>query len=267
MNEYARYAVFGNKVLNQWVNSMVKSNKVDVRSIGSKLTAWATAVAAIALVSGPAAAEEETSLFLAGYSGSSDDTGYGYVGGVFGLGTTLDRSGFLLRLWADGVFFDYESAGKTFDGDGYGFEAELGYQQFFGNSRITGYVGPNYRHIDIDPEDPDNDSEGDDVGAKLQGEASLAFTDDAGVDAIAAYSVGLDEYFFRLRPYFRLNSGLSVGPEAVALGGDKYDIEQYGVYLSGIKLGAASLGIKGGVDIDRDGDAEPYYGVSLAYFF
>lgn len=246
---------------------MVKGNRVEVHSTRSKLTAWATAVAAIALVSGPAAAEEKTALFLAGYTGASDDTGYGYVGSVFGLGTTLDRNGFLLRLWADGVFYDYESAGTTFDGDGYGFEAALGYHRFFGSSRITGYVGPDYRHVDIDPEDPDSDTDGDDVGAKLQGEASLAFTDDGGVDAIAAYSVGLDEYFLRLRPYFRLDSGLSIGPEAVALGGLKYDRQQYGVYLAGINLGAASLGIKGGVDIDRDNDASPYYGVSLAYRF
>jgi len=212
-------------------------------------------------------------LGLAGFNGSSESK-YGYVGAIIPINSNLGEQGFRGKLW--GFYQDYDYDGSltggpsgvrtSFNGEGFGGHASLGYQWIFASTKITGYAGVVYRDIDISPEDPGSDTEDDDVGARFQLEINRQLNNNWDASINGSYTAVFDSYWVRLRPGYKFNNGLKFGPEVTALGGEDHDKQKYGVFLRGMKLG--NLGITLSTGAERDsGDTDWYGGISLSHKF
>ena len=204
-------------------------------------------------------------LGLAGFNGSSESK-YGYVGAIIPINSNLGEQGFRVRLWGSYRDYDYDGSlvggptgtRTTFNGDGFGGQAALGYQWNFASTKITGYAGVAYKDIDISPDDPASDTEDDDVGARLALEIKRQLNNNWDASLIGAYTIVFDTYWVRLRPGYKFDNGLKFGPEVTALGGDDFDKQKYGVFLGGMKLG--NLGITLSTGAERDSGDTDWYG-------
>ena len=212
-------------------------------------------------------------LGLAGVNGSDAST-YAYIGAIIPINSNLGEQGFRIKLWGNYQDFDYDGklvggpTGTTtsFNGDGFGGQAALGYQWNFASTKITGYAGVVFRDIDISPDDPASDTEDDDVGARLQLEINHQLNNNLDASIIGSYTAVIDSYWVRIRPGYKFNNGLKFGPEVIALGGDDFDKQKYGVFLSGIKLGNIGVTLSAGAEKDS-GDTDLYGGISLSTVF
>jgi len=212
------------------------------------------------------------SLLLGGYSGSTHDSQYGYIGGIIPIGGGLWEDGWRIRLWADYVAYDYDKTDdptgikSEIDADGFGGSAGLGYRwNMDSNTNVTAYANVVYRDIDLDPDDPTNDSADDDLGARMQLEINHDFGNRWNTSLMGSYTVVFDSYWTRLRPGYRLDNNLTVGPELVLLGGEKYDKQKFGAFVKGFNLGNFKLGLAAGAERERGGDIGAYGGVSLSF--
>ncbi|MBI2509064.1 MAG: cellulose biosynthesis protein BcsS [Betaproteobacteria bacterium] len=218
-------------------------------------------------------------VLLLGGSTFSSASKYYYLGAVIPVQQeSLDRDGFLVRLWAAYQDFDYNTtfAGGAagiptrVDVDGPVGEIALGYQWFPGkDSRFTAYLGVVQRDLDATPNDPGSKVESEDTGYKLQLEGATR-SGKFGLSAIGSYTFEFDDYWGRVRPAWYLGNRLHVGPELVFMGGDKYDKQQLGIFLGGIQLGKqADLEFKvGGEHSSRTGgNTRAYGGISFSVRF
>ncbi len=207
-------------------------------------------------------------LGLAGFNGSEESL-YGYIGVIIPINTTLAEEGFRVRLW--GNYQDYEYDGNiggtptSFDADGFGGSASLGYRWNFASTHVSAYAGVAFRDIDIEPEDPSSDTEDDDVGARFALELNHKLTSNVDASLIGNYTAVFDDYWVRLRPGYTFANGLKFGPEVIVQGDDDFDKQNYGAFLDGMKLGNIKVGIHGGYE-DADDDSA-YAGISLSTVF
>lgn len=212
-------------------------------------------------------------LGLAGVS-HSDQSTYAYIGAIIPINSNLGEQGFRIKLW--GNYQDYDYDGKlvggptgtttSFNGDGFGGDLSLGYQWNFQNTTVTAYAGVALRDINISPDDPASDTEDDNVGARFQLELNPQFSSNVDASLIGTYTVGFDSYWVRGRPGYTFTNGLKFGPELVVMGGDDYDKQRFGAFLSGFNFGSVNVGINGGYE-DGDDDDGAYGGISLSTVF
>jgi len=224
---------------------------------------------ALMVTSGSVMAE---SLLLGGYSGSTHDSQYGYIGGIIPIGGGLWEDGWRVRLWADYVAYDYDKTDDAtgikseIDADGFGGSAGLGYRwNVDSNTNVTAYANVVYRDIDLDPDDPTFDD--DDLGARMQLELNHDFGNRWNMSLMGSYTVVIDSYWSRLRPGYRLDNNLVVGPELSFLGGDQYDKQKFGAFVSGINLGNFKAGLAAGAERERGGDIGAYGGIGMSTRF
>ncbi len=194
----------------------------------------------------------------------SEDTNYVDVGAILPLQGALDDTGFRVRLWASYIDFDYDRKNaSSVNVNGPTLQAAIGYQWALNQTRISTYIGSVYRNFSVEKNAGATDLDKR-WGIKLQGEIDHHFSDSLGVAAIASHTTNLDDYWGRVRPYCQYASGIQVGPELVAQGGNGYDIQQYGIFVQGFDLGFAKMGASIGSEHNsRDGDNSAYGGVNL----
>ncbi|MCW5770725.1 MAG: cellulose biosynthesis protein BcsS [Rhodospirillaceae bacterium] len=230
--------------------------------------AFAVALAAAAR---PAAAQE--AMLLTGIDATTNANIYGYVGALaplpaFGNPGSLDQDGFLLRVWGFGQGFDYSRKSLSeVDATGGGFDAGIGYQIVRPNYRVAGYVSYAFRSFHLSPDDPGSELRRH-HGVRLQLETQADFNSHVGIEAIAAYAVNFNDYWGRVRPYYRLDGALRAGPEFTLFGGREYDRQRYGGFLSGLKLGPAELSLAAGGERDgRKNEWSAYFNLGATFRF
>lgn len=230
-----------------------------------------TAMAASAIA--PSAARAHEWLLLAGVDATTRSNVYGYGGlvtplPVFGNTGSLSQDGVLLRLWGFGQRFDY-SRGNLSDVDvtGGGADIGLGYQIVRPGMRASLFVSYAYRSFHLSPDDASSELRRR-HGVRLQLETEADFNSHVGVSAIGAYAFNFNDYWVRVRPYYRLDGELRVGPEITLLGGSEYDRQRYGGYISGVKLGPVTLSVAAGGDRDsRNNEWSAYFNVGASFLF
>ncbi len=238
-----------------------------IRSFKSKKKSLVYASATMLMVANGSVMAD--SLLLGGYNGSSLDSQYGYIGAIIPIGGGLWDQGWRVKLWGDYVSFDYDKTDLAtgtkgeIDADGFGGNLGIGYRwNMSAETNVTAYASVVYRDLDLDPDDPDNDD--DDVGARMALELNHDFGNRWSTSMMGSYTAVMDSYWARMRPGYQTNGNYVVGPEVVVLGGDEFDKQRFGAFISGINLGSMKLGLKAGVELD-DGDTGGYGGLSLSY--
>lgn len=132
-------------------------------------------------------------------------------------------------------------------------------------TNIIAYTNVVFRNIELEPDDPDNVSADENIGALLQLELNHDFGYCWDTSLMGSYTVVFDEYWARLRPGYRLDHNLTIGPELIALGGDNYDKQRFGVFVKGFNFGDFRLGVAAGAERrGKSGAVGPYGGVFMS---
>jgi hypothetical protein len=159
------------------------------------------------------------------------DSAYGYAGAVAAINHNLNQDGWLFRAAGGAGHYKYNIVPGVSNGvDFQTAEVMIGYQAFFGSTRITGYVGPNVEdhHNDVDPLATINGTK---WGIKGQGEILTPIGQSAYLYGLGTYSSVWNNYFVMGKVGFNLSPVISVGPEAVALGNDRFDAVRAGAFI------------------------------------
>jgi len=218
-------------------------------------------------------------LYLTGINGNDDGEYYAYIGAIFPvLGSSLGEDGSRIRVWGSYTDFEYDGSllggssgvSTSFDGDGPGSEVAYGYRwSFLPNATATTYVGIAWKDIDISPDDPNSSTEDEVWGFKFQEEIDYQINQNWDVSLIASAVAGYHKaYWGRLRPGYTFSNGWKFGPEVVLIGGDVYDKQRYGVFLSDIKLGNVGITLNVGDEEESStSDNSIYGGLSLSFVY
>jgi hypothetical protein len=236
--------------------------KVD-QSMKSKLQAIGLVSAALAAMWGmPVWAQD--GVVLTGGEGSRDNQ-YAYLGMVMPLSGQRLGQGFVQRYWLDYVGYRYEKQPFEYvDAGVTAVEAALGYQQSTANSWWAAYLGAHYADTRLSPNDPDNDSEGKQLHARLQFEGETDVAAGWRGNGIVSYLVRDFNYWVRLRLQTTLENQLHIGPELIVQGDAYYDAYRLGVFVGNIPLGETSaLTLKGGLSQSSDTSASLYLGAEF----
>lgn len=200
--------------------------------------------------------------------------GEGYlVGQALPLGGAPDEAGPLLRFGSEASDLDQDPAlsraGVAADQRELSSSLDLGYQWLRGSNKVSVFLGPRFRSLDpdhlADPTYTARDTGDDRLGLRGQLDLSAGLGEHWNMGVTGSYTTAFRDYLLRLRPGYRLSDSLTVGPEAAILGGESYERMQLGLFASGYRLGASSLGLKLGLERDnRNDDYGGYLGLRFS---
>ena len=173
----------------------------------------------------------------------AEDSIAGYTGIIVAGNRDLGRDGILFRVVGVNANFEYDTilGGPTvIDGDGWLFDAMVGYQWLRSGVRFAAYVGVDYQSFDLTPNDPFNVVNGDEVGFKVVGEFETDASSRLYVGVLASYSTAFDTYWTRGRLGLR-HEGMIFGIEGGASGNEGYDVQRVGGFVDfAVPLGTLS---------------------------
>jgi hypothetical protein len=176
------------------------------------------------------------------------------AGMVAAFNRNLNQAGWLFRIRGGGGHYEYNRAPGFVQGVDYAVgEVMLGYHVFVGRSRLTGYLGANVEQHD-NP-DPGATVKGTEWGAKVQGEIFTDHTPHMYSFVLATYSTAYDSYFALGKVGFRWLPQFSVGPEAMALGNDRFDSTRAGGFVAFEVTRSSSVIFSGGYAWDTRRDS------------
>ena len=237
-----------------------------------KTTVTVTLALAALLWSGVTHAQQrpkEQAVVFFGYDTTGDDH-YGYAGASIAPFGSIHEQGWRIRVFGFGAGFEYAGpGGRTTNATGGGGSASIGYDWRFDGLRITTYVGGAARHFDTSPENPSSSLEDENVGLPVQVESNYRLSQQLGINVIGLYTFFYDTYWTRVRPTIWLAwRDLRAGPEFTFLGGDEWDRQRYGAFVSGFQVGRLNIGLKGGVEYDsREHETGGYGGIEMSFTF
>ena len=160
------------------------------------------------------------------------DSTFGYAGAVFAFNNhNLNQDGWLFRVSGGGGDYRYNLAPGV--SQGVDFEAgdiTVGYQTFIGQTRLTGYLG-GYIENDANP-DPLATVKGTRAGVKVQGEIFTPFMPNWYAFLLGSYTSAWNNFLLIGRLGDQITPAVSVGPEVMGLGNDRYDEVRAGGFLS-----------------------------------
>lgn len=213
------------------------------------------------------------------------DAQYTYSGLIVALNRDIGKDGFVLRLYGGNVGYEYDNGGIRTDGDGWQFDAMLGYKVSRGHWWAAAYAGVDYQNHDLTPDDLDNPVRGSEVGVKVAFDSATLRTGTPVYASLSGnYSTAFDSYWARGRVGANLGH-LTIGPEAIVIGNEAFDAHRLGgfatfdmrlsrttsfeVTLSGGYqfLDESGSGFASGQSIGSGGGEGVYGGVSISSVF
>ncbi len=196
---------------------------------GAALIASATASSAGGPSDGPP--DAKSWVFFSGFD-IVKDAQYTYTGAIVALNRDFGKDGFLLRLYGSNVGYEYDSGATRIDGDGWQGDVMLGYKFSRDHWWAAGFVGVDWQHHDLTPNDFSNKVRGSEVGFKVAADWSTI----RGQSPLFAslngnYSTAFDSYWARARVGGNLGH-ITLGPEAIVLGNESFDAHRFGGFAT-----------------------------------
>lgn len=201
--------------------------------------AFAFGMAAISLSSAGAAAADgdlEPTQRVVSFSGIdfAEDAFAYYSGAIVALNGDLSRDGFVARIIGLSSDFEYDEEsvpGGQVDADETQIDVMIGYQKTFGHVTATGYIGYDFRDIELSPDDPGNEVQGSESGFKVAFDAETSDEIPLFVSASGAYSTAFDYYDAMLRLGYNAGKWV-VGAEGLASGIEDDDSQRVGGFVT-----------------------------------
>lgn len=221
-------------------------------------------LAALATLATPAAAQ--TGSFVFGGVDASQEGYFGFIGGGVKPSGDIDESGLVLRGFFGGGAYQYDVGGPV-EAEGTVTTADVmvGYQSVGEQTRVSVYVGANYQDHEVD-NDPLNPVQGDEWGAKVQGEIYSQPSDNTMFQAIGSYSTANKTYFGLAKFGWKITDTAYLGPEFAINGNERYDQWRAGAHVTGFNVGPVGFNIGVGyVDGDDESGAYGQVGFTFRY--
>ena len=128
-------------------------------------------------------------------------------------------------------------------------------------------VSAGYRYINLSPNLPNEDTQGDTFTLTPDVQAQYKFNQRFNADLISSYSFGQQSSFNRLRFGVYLGRDWRVSLETIQLNGRSYGSQNLGIFASSNLSNGLSLEINGGVSDNNNGNNSPYIGIGFSKFF
>jgi hypothetical protein len=166
---------------------------------------------------------------------------YGDFGTVFALRGDLDGDGLLIRLRGSGGSYSYDRTPTVRQSALYETgELMIGYRALIGSASLTGYIGPEIQHYAND--DPGALVAGTKLGLKGEMQLYAPFAKQWYFFALGSFSSAWSSYFAMADVGYLIN-GVSIGPEAAALGNATFDALRAGGFVGfDTPLGEVTVG-------------------------
>jgi hypothetical protein len=172
------------------------------------------------------------------------------IGTVGAFNRNLNLPGWLFRARGGGGHYEYNRTTTLKQGVDYQVgEFMLGYQWFMGQTRVSVYGGANVEHHD-NP-DPNARVKGTKWGGKVQAEMFSNINPTWYSLLLGNYSTAFDSYFVLGKLGYRINPAVSIGPEAAALGNERFDAARAGGFVAFEITSSASIIVSGGYSWDE----------------
>lgn len=245
-------------------------------SAGLSLTVLFCSVAAGSALAQPVPAgtpqvqEAPENLFVAAGQVGGQQNSYGTVGVVTPLEGSKLGNGWVARVFADEVTYQYKgSTNRTIDATGLGGSAAVGYMGSDNTGWYGIYAGPAYKHVQVSPNDPNSNAKGGTVSARVQVEGEKNIAPSVKVNALAGADISSNTgYWARVRPLAKVEGDIYAGPEVSVMGDQDYNAYQVGVAVVGIHItDKTQVGINGGYRKTEDQASSGYGGLELGSRF
>jgi len=154
------------------------------------------------------------------------------------------------------------------DGHASTLEAMIGYQKVMESYTLRGYVGLDYEHHRLSPNNIYDSNRGTHLGAKVHGEFETDFAAKNYVALMASYGSAVDQYWARARAG-RDFGGFVVGPEVLIKGDNEYNERRIGAFLNLRNILPAMFTVSAGASDSGDsrGGNSPYISMELSTTF
>jgi hypothetical protein len=186
---------------------------------------------------------------------ASPDSSYGYAGAVAAINRNLNKDGWLFRIAGGAGRYKYNIVPGMSDGvDFQTGEIMVGYQTFIGTTRISGYVGPNVEdhHNNTDPLAIMNGTK---WGIKGQGEIFAPLNQNWFLYGMGSFSTVWNNYFVMGKAGYNISPIVSIGPEVIQLGNERFDSFRTGPFVQFNVTPSAQLIFSGGYAWDERKDS------------
>jgi len=163
-----------------------------------------------------------------------DRSYYGFGGVIHALNGNLATDGFMVRLFGYYNPYDYDSTavvGGKVDGRLDAYDAVIGYQKYFSNFVGRVYVGYDYEHHGLSPDNPFDSNRGAQSGVKFRGEIDSFYDSPYYFSVLSSYGSAKHRYYVRGRAGYNF-SGIILGPEAVGTGNPETDEGRVGAFAT-----------------------------------
>jgi len=224
------------------------------------------AILLMAAMLAPGSARADSVVTLSGLDATSHSF-YFYVGGIARLDGTFDGSGWVARLWADRLTYDYAGGSGTVKASSWGQSGSLGYEYNHDTGQVSGFLGIDARHTALQPE-VSSPVAGEKTGARLELDLIQKIAPDLSFSGIGSYLPAIRDYWTRAQVLYATPLGFSIGPEAALQGNTLYQGRRLGLSVTDVTLfRGISLGVSGGYAKYTGFDGGAYGSVSLAATF
>lgn len=209
-----------------------------------------------ACLAAPARAESESRRFLF-FSGTDVSTvsGFAWSGAEAALRPSRDVSGPIFRVMGGAGRYDYAKDGAPDGkviGDVMTGEVLAGWRQIGTALCVSVLGGFAIEDHNLDVDDPDNEVQGTESGAKVMAELFWRPSDRTYIDASATYAAPFDFWRVRLAGGYEVWRGISIGPEFEAFGNRGSEQVRAGLGVSDIKWRAWRMKGSAGALYDWD---------------
>jgi hypothetical protein len=195
---------------------------------------------------------------------------YAYLGGVTALqGQDItSQAGFLGRAQVGFGQYDYDTVPLgNVDGDVTNLDLMVGYGSGFSGGRWSAYIGGDWIHHNLSPDDPNNSADGSELGVKGQLEFWFSPMDHVNGSALGSYSTAFNTYWSHFDVGYNFGPA-SIGPEVGFMGDEEYNAARYGAQVGAIDLGFAQASLHGGwVNSNRHGGDGGYGAIGFSRNF
>jgi hypothetical protein len=183
--------------------------------------------------------------------------GFAHAGLVWAPGG-LHESGLLLKAFGGAGTYRYLSGGTEVRGEQWLVSVLPGWKWKGQQFELSAFAGVDFQSHRFRPDDPDNRLRGDHTGVRIAIELWLEPLPATMLTAGASASTVGPSYWSRVAMGWRLFDSFWIGPEALAMGDEKYGLYQVGMHLTALRIGSFEWTIGLGWSEDSDGRTGAY---------
>lgn len=215
------------------------------------------------------AADQER--LLIGGTQISELNSYSYVGMLKPFTGAKIGDGWYSKIIASWLTYEYDTFAINRDvtakAKAPGIDAGVGYSWLGSNYGVSFGISGGYRHINISPNLPDEDPQGDVFTITPDLQARYKFNEKFDTDINSSYAFGQQAFFSRSRLGWHPSQNWRFGLEAFWQKGQNYRSKQFGFFGSSYLSNGLSYELSGGISENDDGASSPYIGVNFAKYF